>query len=462
MRSLYRKYRPRSLDEVVGQSSVIELLKASLAAGQTSHAYLLAGPHGVGKTSIARILAHEINQLEYKDDAEYLDIIEIDAASNNGVDDIRDLRERVRIAPAHSAKKIYIIDEVHMLSKSAFNALLKTLEEPPEHVVFILATTEPDRLPETIISRVQRYNFQKIAETDIIKHLRMIADKESIAIEDDALELIANYGKGSFRDSISVLDQVRHLTNSHSVTADNIRSTLGIASDKLIDRILKSRRENNLADLIATINTLKAQGTAVDSCIDQLTAKVHASLVDHPTEIELLDGLLDVASSPYPYLKLLSVLASTLPVSETPKPKPTKPAAPKQTLAQTATVDKITIEPPVKLAPKAHVKTKSLAFDWPKFLAAINSQSGALHALLAKAGYERSAQKLTIYTGSGFAAKKLDSGKYRQIVTAIALDFGLDSDDIAISPDKKPLSDEQSAAVAAIMGGGEEVELDAN
>ena len=153
-KALYRKYRSRSLSEIVGQPHITAILERAIANGTTAHAYLLTGPRGVGKTSIARILAHEINRLPYRDESTHLDIIEIDAASNNSVEDIRDLREKVQIAPVSAPKKIYIIDEVHMLSKSAFNALLKTLEEPPEHAVFILATTDADKLPATILSRV--------------------------------------------------------------------------------------------------------------------------------------------------------------------------------------------------------------------------------------------------------------------------------------------------------------------
>src|SRR6201996_9324428 len=168
--ALYRKYRPRSLDQVAGQAHITKTLKNALDKGAISHAYLFTGPRGVGKTSIARILAHEINGLPYTDDSMHLDIIEIDAASNRRIDEIRDLRDRVSIAPTTAKYKVYIIDEVHMLTKEAFNALLKTLEEPPEHVVFILATTEVHKLPETIISRTQRFTFKPVPLEQVSAH----------------------------------------------------------------------------------------------------------------------------------------------------------------------------------------------------------------------------------------------------------------------------------------------------
>src|SRR6266478_3901779 len=168
---LYRKYRSRSLDEIVGQEHITDTLKQALKQGRISHAYLLTGPRGVGKTSVARILAHEINGLPYTDDSAHLDIIEIDAASNRRIDEIRELREKVHVAPTSAKYKVYIIDEVHMLTREAFNALLKTLEEPPAHVVFILATTDAHKLPETIVSRTQRFNFKPVPKQQVIDHL---------------------------------------------------------------------------------------------------------------------------------------------------------------------------------------------------------------------------------------------------------------------------------------------------
>jgi len=185
---LYRKYRSRSFAEVIGQDHVTKTLQNAIKAGKISHAYLFTGPRGVGKTSVARILAHEVNGLPYNDESVHLDIIEIDAASNRRIDEIRDLRDKVRIAPTAAKYKVYIIDEVHMLTREAFNALLKTLEEPPAHCIFVLATTEAHKLPETIVSRTQRFEFKPINPAQAAKHLANIAKKEKIDIKPEALE----------------------------------------------------------------------------------------------------------------------------------------------------------------------------------------------------------------------------------------------------------------------------------
>src|SRR6266498_1480828 len=190
-RALYRTYRSKKLAEIVGQEHITTALNHALEKGMISHAYLFTGPRGVGKTSIARILAHEINGLPYEDDSMHLDIIEIDAASNRRIDEIRDLRDKVHIAPTSAKYKVYIIDEVHMLTKEAFNALLKTLEEPPKHAIFILATTEMDRLPETIVSRCQRFDLRRIPTALISQHLAHIARQEKVKIDEAALHAIA-------------------------------------------------------------------------------------------------------------------------------------------------------------------------------------------------------------------------------------------------------------------------------
>src|SRR4051812_19425989 len=230
--ALYRSHRPKSLKGVVGQEHITRTLEQALKEGRISHAYLFTGPRGVGKTSIARILAHEINGLPYTDDQVHIDIIEIDAASNRRIDEIRDLRDKVQVAPTSAKYKVYIIDEVHMLTREAFNALLKTLEEPPEHVVFILATTDAHKLPETIISRTQRFSFKPVPTAEVTDHLKEIADKEKIQIEPDALQLLAEHGEGSFRDSIGLLDQSSN--QKDVITASDIQRLLGVPPQSAI------------------------------------------------------------------------------------------------------------------------------------------------------------------------------------------------------------------------------------
>src|SRR5476651_1179500 len=198
--ALYRKQSPKSLSEVVGQEHITSTLEQAIKTGRISHAYLFTGPRGTGKTSVARIWAHEINGLPYTDDSAHMDIIEIDAASNRRIDEIRELRDKVFVAPTSAKFKVYIIDEVHMLTREAFNALLKTLEEPPAHAVFILATTDAHKLPDTIISRTQRYNFKPAEPKQVVDLLRYIAKQENIKVDDTALAMLAEHGAGSFRD----------------------------------------------------------------------------------------------------------------------------------------------------------------------------------------------------------------------------------------------------------------------
>jgi DNA polymerase III subunit gamma/tau len=481
-KALYRKYRSRSLSEVVGQEHVTTLLKNALSSGRIAHAYLFTGPRGVGKTSIARILAHEINKLPYNDESSHLDIIEIDAASNNGVEDIRDLRDRVQITPVSADKKVYIVDEVHMLSKAAFNALLKTLEEPPEHVIFILATTDIDKVPETIISRTQRHTFRRASASDIVKNLLRITEGESINADTEALELIAKHADGSFRDSVSLFDQLLSGSGTSTITTEHVIKSLGLASDQTIEELLQAASKGDISSIDTLLTGLENQGIPPRTTAMQLADCLRKNLLDNPQYPELIDSLLDVSKSQYPELKLLTVLSLfAQPDLEKPLPETPKPSSPPKsqatiskavssqnlsvTISSPAPVTSSTQAPtekksePAKKAVTATPSTVANDFSWDALIAHVRTHYVALHSVLSKCEPELDGDILTLYTKSSFYKKKLDDPKYRSLIgnSLIELGFELDIETIA---SQKPLKDSQAAKVAAIMGGGEEVSVD--
>ena len=234
--ALYRKYRPQSFDEVLGQDHIVTILKNAVKLGRVSHAYLFAGTRGTGKTSVARILAKEIGCAN-------VDLIEIDAASSRGIDEIRALREAVNFTPLSGEVKVYIIDEVHMLTKEAFNALLKTLEEPPSHVVFILATTELEKVPETIVSRCQNFSFHKIPENILRQAVISIAKKEGFGLDEETSSLTALSAEGSFRDALGLLDQISSLGDKNKdkkITGQEAREFLSVPSREMVENFILS------------------------------------------------------------------------------------------------------------------------------------------------------------------------------------------------------------------------------
>jgi DNA polymerase III subunit gamma/tau len=264
----YRKYRPQTLGQLIGQDNIKETLLKAFQAGKLSHAYLFCGPRGTGKTSTARILAKLVNceVLEGEKpcnkcsfclsitDGSNLDLVEIDAASNRGIDDIRELREKVKLSPTSAKKKIYIIDEVHMLTNEAFNALLKTLEEPPEHVLFILATTELNKIPQTILSRVQKLDFKLATQTDLLEALKRVVDEEKLDIEDEALKLIAKRAEGSFRDCLKLLDQLASM--GEKITLLSVEEALKSGQSEDVFALLESLAKK---DTTLGLEIIKAQ-----------------------------------------------------------------------------------------------------------------------------------------------------------------------------------------------------------
>jgi DNA polymerase III subunit gamma/tau len=291
--ALYRKWRPARFDDIIGQEHITRTLQNSIVAERIGHAYLFCGPRGTGKTTSARLLAKAVNCLHDEvaqrpcnecsvcaaiRDGRFLDLIEIDAASNTGVDDIRDLREKVNFAPNQGRYKVYIIDEVHMLSTAAFNALLKTLEEPPAHVIFILATTEEHKVPITIKSRCQQFNFRLLTETEIIGRLEWMAQKESLTVEREALSLIARQGAGSLRDAESLLDQLVTIPGD-TITVKRAQMVLGTASNEVIGQLADAWITGDGARGLQLIHESLASGTDARQFCRQMVAYLRQLLL---------------------------------------------------------------------------------------------------------------------------------------------------------------------------------------
>ena len=345
MKALYRKYRPLHLSEVIGQDKTIEQLQGALTKGKISHAYLFVGPRGCGKTSVARIFAHEINHFDYQLEDSYIDIIEIDAATFTSVDNIRELREKAMIMPTLGKYKVYIIDEVHMLSNSAFNALLKILEEPPEHVIFIMATTNPEKIPATIISRTQIYRFN-LAEPKVMQDfLRSVCDKEGIKISDDALKIITERGGGSFRDSLSILNQIGTVNLSEkTIEASDVSAALGIPEHQEIQNLINFYENSDTENITNTLAALFNYGITAES----ITLELINQILKNPTpkSLQLVNQLFNVTGS-FLEAKLTVALisnsfatpatvASTASIAPVTSPQPTTPTSTAAPITSTA------------------------------------------------------------------------------------------------------------------------------
>lgn len=453
--ALYRNHRPTNFSEVVGQEHVTRTLQNAIKTGRVSHAYLFTGPRGVGKTSVARILAHEVNKLPYSSEAVHLDIIEIDAASNRRIDEIRDLRDRVRVAPTSAKYKVYIIDEVHMLTKEAFNALLKTLEEPPAHCIFILATTEAHKLPETIVSRTQRFEFKSVGSTLSAQHLRKVARKEKIDIDDAALEILAEFGSGSFRDSLSYLDQLS--SYGHKITKKDVRDMLGLPRGREIDSILALVEAGDSAGVLDKLTEMEKRGASPTVIASSLSNELRRMTIKNqatPNLIKLLKQLLDVSAHKNPRESLEIVLLSAAVENASPD------------------VNAIEKNEPVRLEPAedkkaVDLKNTNAKFEmdkWAEVVEKSKKQAASIYTALRLAKPEFGNGVLTLYFQFPFHQKKVNQTSCKDTISRLIKDVtGADVVVVAKLSDKNSNEDtsekeEPMSAINSIFGKAELME----
>lgn len=514
MAVLYRKYRPTKLEDVVGQEQVTSVLANAIKSGKIAHAFLFIGPRGTGKTSVARILAHAVNGFDYQVEDSYLDIIEIDAASNTGVDNIRELREKAVIAPTKGKYKVYIIDEVHMLTKSASNALLKTLEEPPEHVIFIMATTDAHKVPITISSRTQVHTFKLARPEIMLEHLKEISGSEGIKITDEALEIVVRRGGGSFRDSLSLLDQVAAISgDGQEITAEVLNRALGLPQEEVIQQLLDSYSQHDGDQIHSLLKDLLNAGVRPEVLVSELIETIVTQ--PKPELIPLLAKLPEV-TTPFAEAKLLLAFLKndgvSTPVQAAAQSQPQAAAQPtaaaqsapvEQAVAptnesKTPKVAKTTPVPPVE-APEAPAKStapsgpgpapqavetpqngvskaKAVAepvekplkpatktpqtgqsFNWSAFLERIQELNLAIYSQLTKVEYDFDGHALHLYPTQKFTKTILEKPNNRQILTNELGNVALVIHEVGAH---KGPEDGTISQISAIMGGVQEVKGD--
>ncbi len=480
--ALYRKYRPETLDQIVGQPQVTDIIKKSAAGNNFAHAYLFTGQRGTGKTSAARIVAHLINQTDYSSND--IDIIEIDAASHGGVEEARELREKAFLAPIAASHKVYIIDEVHMLSTQAFNALLKIIEEPPEHIVFIMATTELQKVPATILSRVQRFHFKPVPLDVVADHLAYIAGEEDIKADRSALELIARHGGGSFRDSITLLDQ---LGGSGAITGENVEAALGLAPQMRVQALIQSIIEHDVAGVIKSVDDLQASGINTSSIVGQLIDELLEIAPENPKLYSLIESLLEVNGSAAPAIKLLAVLSLAAAKSATRNAVVATATTYEQDKLATIIEKKVKSEPTLikpettvvveqskpekspaaaKLADKkADAATETVTGQppaeivWQDILDELkNLDRPAALATLKFATTDYDHDTLTLYFERAFHRKKADAPSCRESLQLAFAKLYNGTPRIVVATTAQSAADSKDslvAGVAAIMGGGD-------
>lgn len=462
MRALYRRYRPKTLSEVVGQEQVTETLRNALAQNKIFHAYLFIGPRGTGKTSVARIFAHEINKFKYELEDDYVDIIEIDGASNRGIDNIRELREKVAIAPTSGKYKVYIIDEVHMLTKEAFNALLKTLEEPPKHVIFIMATTDAYKVPITITSRAQTYTFKLADYKVMFNYLKSISEKEKIKITDDALDVVVKKGGGSFRDSMSLLDQISNLSDKE-ITKELVIQAMGLPEDEKIEKILNLYRDGNILDITTALRELLTSGIKAETLAEEMINKIISE--PKPEWLDLLSQLINV-KTPFAEAKLIialcknknqTIINTTITKATTDiqatnqlamvnQPVVTKPVAKVEVHKEVETV-KIEKQETV-LAPQV----VSGPFKWEDFIERVHKSDEGVYGQLLKTKYEFNNNELHIYPEKRIIGKILSRDNNKKTLIEAAGGVKITIHEAGDTPDSDK-KDETLQRISDIMGG---------
>lgn len=433
--ALYRKYRSADLKDLVGQDHITKTLTESLAREQISHAYLFTGPRGTGKTSVARILARRVNGLDSTEDtARQLDIIEIDAASNRGIDEIRALREKINSSPTSLKYKVYIIDEAHMLTKEAFNALLKTLEEPPPHAIFILATTESNKLPDTIVSRTQRFDFRPFSVPVIVAQLKSISQSEDISITADGLEAIAELSDGGMRDAISLLDQLSVL--AETIDAAAVQSRMGLSSTQQIQQILEAAASHNSQTAIDLLCSAFDNGVEANALCSQMqrflrnillqpekTKQTNTSLnkdfaIIALEQLQLAQSGLKLASHPGLPLEIAIVkLSRPAPALNHQPPVEAPPQLAANSSAQTETKPQ-----PKQQQPASQPNTQNqseLTSRCAKGLSIIKENNNSLYALLRSGNARIENKKMIVDCRFNFHKERIEEFRNREMIEKI-------------------------------------------